>query len=300
MLKGAAAELCRHRELRTKYQTNRSIKTWACYFLLKSKTTSGFIQNWQRQKVDLLLYLQMSENCFRTRLAELHQLKLITLIGKRTIQLTSYEKAAEILDIPYTGLTKIEYDAATTPGNQIFQYFLRAQEISENQQQQLDALHYYANKNPQLKGVLQELLIKHGASVQQLDDKTYYQQRLFALQQHYFKHGSDIWTVISQLRADINRSVNGIKRAHKYKAAQSVSYLKKRMAFLQLLTITKKTIQSNVRTRLYVPDSDGKKREAARYCKASKATFMVLCDQLQVKISTHDTTEKKQTEKRAA
>ena len=300
MLKGAAAELCRHRELRNKYETNRSIKTWACYFLLKSKTTSGIIQKWTKQKGSLLAYLQMSENCFRARVAEMKALKLITLIGRNTIQLTSYEKAAEILDIPYTGLIKIEYDANTAPGNQIFQYFLRAQEIRENQQAQLDALHYYANKNPQLKEVLTQLMLHHGADKAKLHLAEYFQERLLILQMHYFKHGSDIWNVITTLRADINRSVTGIQSAHKYKAAQSVSYMKKRMAKLQLLTITKKQVQSECRTRLYISDTEGKKREAARYCRSSKTTFMQLCDQLTVKISTLDTTEKKQAGKRAA
>jgi len=120
VLKGAASELVTHRELRNSYKTNRSIKTWATYFLLKSLTTSGHISNWTAQKADLLDYCKMTENCFRARLRELQTLKLITVAKKnRNIELTSFTTAAEILGIEYAGTIKIEYNDKQ-PGQNIF------------------------------------------------------------------------------------------------------------------------------------------------------------------------------------
>jgi len=76
---------------------------------------------------------------------------------------------------------------------------------------------------------------------------------------HFFKQGSDIFSVISQLRAEINRSVQGIKRQYGYKAAQSVSYLKSRLKKFGIAAIEKNKVESDVRTRLYVTAEGGKK-----------------------------------------
>ena len=136
VLRGASEVLVNHRELRNCYQTNRSIKTWATYFLLKSISIPGVIKCWRSQKDHLLQYCKMTESCFMARLKELKALGLITISKGLTITLTSFENAAKILGIEYTGTIKIEYDAKI-PGKQVFQYYLMLDEIRCNQNKQI-------------------------------------------------------------------------------------------------------------------------------------------------------------------
>jgi hypothetical protein len=316
VLKGASAVLVTHRELRghtvskapnkkrkkfnDKYQasrttegykTNRSIKTWSTYFLLKSLTTSGLLMQWTKQKDYLLSYCKITENCFRARLAEMQTLGLITISKNRSITLTSFTQAAQILGIDYTGTIKIEYNEKVE-GQQIFQYYLVMDEVRCNQQQQLDALNYKVNKNPQLKEILHSVMLQHGAIKEQLQDASYFQQYLLKVQLYFFKKGSDIYSVITQLRAEVNRSVQGIKRQYGYRAAQSVSYLKKRLKKLGIAAIEKTKVESKVRERLYVSINGGVKVEANRYCLKTKRTVLFCCDAINAKIQIHDTKKK--------
>jgi hypothetical protein len=298
ILTGAPGELVTHRDMRTKYCTNRSIKTWATYFLLKSITDSGTIQQWTSQQPYLLSYCKMSENCFRARLRELQDLKLITLTKNRSILLTSFETAAEILGIEFTGLTTIDYDVQLE-GNQIFQYFLRAEEVRCNQHKQLTTLWYYVNKNPLVKDAYHTLLIKEGCDAKLLaKDLTYFQQELLKLQCRYFHDGSPLLDIVTTLRADINRGVQRIKEHHCYKAAQSVSYMKKRMVKLQLITVQKVTTKSATRARLYISAGGSKaavsgssplqgigprRQDGYKYLPATKETAWILTDQVTIK-----------------
>lgn len=304
VLAGAAEELVTHRELRTKYCTNRSIKTWATWFLLKSMTTSGVISTWTdaKQKEKILSYCKCTENSFRARLSEMIKLKLVTLTHTRSLLLTSYENAADILGIVYNGTIKIEYNESL-PGQQIFQYFLRAQEIRSNQLKQQEALWYHAGKNPLLKDALIQQLIQMGADRKRLqNDLMYFQFQLLKLQKLVFKEGSPLFDIIHTLRADINRSCNGIKEQHTYKSPQSVSYMKKVMKELKIITVKKESIESPERSRLYVSCSPlgdrGRKRDAYKWIPSKKVTAWVLTDQISINIKIEQ--KPKQNEKKKA
>jgi hypothetical protein len=280
VITGAAEELVGHRELRNKYHTNRSIKTWSCWFLLKSLTSSGKIQRWRTQREFLFEWLQMNEKTFYARLKEMTQLQLITVDEEENIHLVSYDKAAQILEVPYIGLTNIEYNPEKYGGKQVFQYFLRAEEFRYQQQRQRSALLYYLDKNPLLKNDLHLLMVKYGADGQQLQiSGSYFQERLLLLQMRSFKEGSDILQYILTHRADINRGVSRIKDNHNYKSTQSVSYMKKRMLKLQVITITKKKVESSERSRLYIPDGD-KKKDGYKYVRRTRQTVWFLTDQI--------------------
>lgn len=294
VLSGAEKVLCAERELRNKYCTNRAIKTWATYFLLKSLTTSGVIQNWQAQK-NLLAFLHMSRNTFKARLDEMEALKLCTcegivrpsgkLVGERIV-LTSYEKAADILDIPFEGTTDIYYNEKL-PGNQIFQYYLRAAEIAGNQIRQLEALNYYLEKNPLIREQLFALLVQQmGADGFRLQQSgLYVQQQLLLLQKKAFREGSEVADIINAFRADINRCAATIRDHHCYKSIVSVGYMKRKLQKLQLVSIGKETIESQCRARLYITDrATGAKRDGYRWLKRQKATAWQLTDQVNVKI----------------
>lgn len=235
----------------------------------------------------------MTENSFRARLEELQQLKLIRVQDNRSISLISFESAASILGIDYEGTIKIEYDQ-TLPGKQIFQYFLRAEEIRSNQQRQLMALWYYSNRHPLIKDALTEMLIKQLGSDQKELQKnlTYFQQQLLLLQQKAFKDGSPLLEFVLTFRADINRSVFGIKMQHSYKSCQSVSYMKKVMKKMEIITIQKVCIESTARARIYIPDGR-RRREAYKYIKSTKKTAWFLTDQINFLFKTELVTPKK-------
>lgn len=297
ILIGAAEALVKHRELRNKYCTNRSIKTWSTYFLLKSQTSSGLISCWTEQKQSLLSYCKMNENSFRARLSEMMSLKLITMEG-RNIRLVSFEKAASILDIDYEGTIKIEYDD-TLPGQQTFQYFLRAEELRGNMITQLKALMFYLAKNPLIKAQLELLLTHNGADVTRLQQPGYFQTQLLKLQQTSFAKGSDHWDIIIQFRADLNRSINGIKENHTYKSAQSVSYMKSKMLAMKIISVEKVKVESNTRQRIYVPEGTNK-RDGYIYNPATKKTTWQLCDQVSFKYGHSYPKQQNESKKKAA
>lgn len=294
ILNGAPQALVAHRELRGQYvtkggegyQTNRSIKTWSTYFLLKALTTSGKIQNWtsSKQKERLLTWCQCNENTFRLRLKEMEDLDLIGIEEaskySRHINLSSYEKAAEILDIPFSGTTKIKYSPYDTQGKQVFRFFITAEEFRSEQTKQLEALTYWLNKNLSLKNELHLMLLKFGADDKQLRKPEYYQQRLLALQMQLFKEGSDILSYVFSRRADINRSVNLIKEHHTYKSKQSVSYLQRRMAKHKVINVQKICVESKVRSRLYIPDGLDKRRDGYKWLDKKGVTAWFLTCQI--------------------
>jgi hypothetical protein len=276
---GAEEELVQKRELRNTYHTNRDIKSWACWFLLKALTKSGKIQQWTKQEEHLLHYTQMNLKTFYTRLHEMTTLQLIT-IEDSDIHLISYEKAAELLDITYYGTKLVEYDPEKQKGKQVFQYLIRGEEFKAAKERQFDGMHFKLDKNPPLKNTLHVLLVKAGADDQRLyKDRHYFQERLLNLQQQLFKEGSDIQDQVFERRADINRSVASIQKAHSYKAKQSVCYIKHRMLELGLIIIEKKRVESNVRARIIIRDGDTR-RDGYKYNTRTKKTIWFLCDQI--------------------
>lgn len=308
VLNGSERQLVAHRELRTKYHTNRSIKTWSVFFLLKAMTTSGKIFRWTSGKQLILSWCQCNENTFRRHLSAMKALKLCSVDKTtKTITLVSFEKAAEILDIPYSGVTYIKYNPYINNGKQIFQFFIRAEEFRQEQQRQLEGLMYHLEKNPSLKNDLHYMLMKEGAESSRLHNVVYFQTRLLEMQKRLFKEGSELLSYIFSRRADINRSGSLIKEHHKYKSKQSVSYLKKRMHQLKVIAVTKVKVESQARSRLYVPDGD-RKRDGYKWVAHKQPngtilgghTVWFLCDQISFNYTTEQTRTNEKGKKKAA
>lgn len=284
---GAPKELVTHRELRNKYHTNRSIKTWATYFLLKALSTSGKIKRWTSQEGFLLQWLQCNDKTIRTLLSSLKQLQLAS-IDKDTkdISLVSYKEAAAILKIPYEGTYNVKFNPLLYAGKQVFQYLLRGDEMKESIAGQEKGYHYHLDKNPLLKNDLMLLLIKEGADKTKLQyNADYFRERHLQLQIRLFKEGSDILDHVFTRRADVNRSVKLIAAHHCYVSKQSVSYMKKRMYQLGLIDLKKITVESKVRSRLYVPDASAPngRRDGYKWENFKKITLLRLCDQVTFK-----------------
>lgn len=279
VLIGASTHLVAHRELRNKYSTNRSIKCWSTFFLLKHLSTSGHIQHWIRQKEYLLEYLQCNEQTFRSRIKELQRLKLLQILPGYCLQLTSYRKAASILDIDFCGLQKITYDQSIK-GTNVFAYMLTADEIRINQETQREAISYHLDKNPLLLDLLLQLLQQQGCDLRQLrEDPVFFQEQLLKLQETSFKQGSDILKEIMRYRADVNRGMRKIAEDHAYKHKRSVSYLKRVLEKLGIVRIVKRFVLSEAKSRRYLPDGNSK-RDGYMWLKKARATMWNLCDQL--------------------
>jgi hypothetical protein len=297
VLAGAAEALVSERQLRNTYETNREIKYWSTFFLLRSMTTANKIQNWRGQKSLLLQWVQMSETTFYRHLVELQNKGLITVGHNYDITLVSKQDAAKILGIGYSGTHSIPYNPITYAGKQVFQYFLRAEEIRHQLERQLYGLLYHLDKNPLLRNDLFLLLERHGANRERLlqDDK-YIQERLLKLQMQCFRHGSDILDYIFSRRADINRSVKRIQKHHSYKGLSSVSYMKRRMADLQIISVRKEAVESLKRARIYMP-GEGGRIDAYKWVGRKKTTTWFLCDQLELK---YEINEEKKMQRKAA
>lgn len=264
------------------YFTNREIKTWAAWFLLRSLTKACKIQQWRRQSAHLTAWLQMCEGTLWNRLKEMERMGLVELRGS-DIYLASYLKAARILGITYQGQTKIPYNHERNSGNQIFQYYIRAEEFRSAQEKQLNTLMYYLNKDENASDLseLKWKLKDSGADGRRLDeDPAYLQACLLDLQLRAFREASEILPKVAKHRPDINRGVERIQRDHNYKAASCVSYMKRRMVHLGIILVQKRYAESYRRARLWVPDGPGKDREGYKYRKAAKSTLLFLTDQI--------------------
>jgi hypothetical protein len=267
------------REIVNVYQVNRTIKHISDYHLLKAISPGvGIIHDWRKQIELLCTFLGIGKSTLYNRLNKLVDLKLATVDDN--IKLVGFKEAAAIFNIPYQGLQTIQYNPLKNAGKQDFQYILRGAEVHNNQEDQLDALVYKLGKNLSVKNILFVELAKQGADMQRLHkDPHYLAQQLLQLYTRSFKEGTEICSYIIEYRADLNRGVKGIQKNHCYKSAQSVSYMKRRMSELGVVTIEKKRVESKERSRLYIPDGE-KRRDGYKYNSITKRTVWFLCDQI--------------------
>lgn len=280
IINGCSVILVQKRSLRKVYSTNREIKLWATYFLLKAISTSGHIHHWIKQWEELSHYLQCNEGTFRTRLAELKRLKLLDIIPGHTIRLCSYQKAASVLGIEYNGTTSVTYNQ-DIKGSNIFSYIICADEIVNNQQAQLNALVKSIDKNPLLYDCIEFQLIQRGCNPLRLRrDSNYFQKELLMLQLISFSEGSPIMDLLLQRRADINRGVNRLALDYGFKSIRSVIYLKRRLIKLGIIEVEKIKVVSPERSRRYIPADGDRRKDGYMYLRSSKETMWQLCDQV--------------------
>ncbi len=289
VLRGAADQLVSLREKKLVYNVNPHLKYWATWFLLKTISSSGVINRWNKQKQFLLQYLRLSDGTLRSQLATLKRLGLITEDYKASgsINLCSYKTAAQIMGIEYKGETPIEYKPNTYKNEtQVFRYILVAQEVESNQDHQLTELYRKFQKNLSGNAIeLVKLLKQFGYTDEQLNTPLQLQQALLKVQKSVFKDKSGLTDVAFTLRADINRSVGTWAKHHGYAHAQSASFLKNKFRKLGIADIKQEVINSNDRSRLYYVDENGDKKEGYKWNKKALQTAWRLCDQVTVQIN---------------
>jgi hypothetical protein len=289
ILKGAAEQLVTRRELRNVYQTNQDIKTYAAWFIFKALTTTGLIKNYINQSAHLCAVLHCSEGTLRGLVARMKEKKLLTVEPGRNLRLVSYDDAAQILQIIYTGTEPLKYDYAKQTGNQVFSYILRLKEIENAKADQLKGLTYHIAKNPLLLDEVCQELYQRGATEEELATASGFQRWLLRLQVQTFIHGGteSSFDIIHRRRADIDRSLRTIQDAHHYQHHASVTYLKKVLVKYRLAIITKQACTSKVRSKLYYTDKNGERRERYHWNKITKTTTLPLCDSITARPLSH-------------
>jgi hypothetical protein len=154
-------------------------------------------------------------------------------------------------------------------------------EIESNQQTQLDGLMTKLDHNPSLKNDLVYHLVLQGADQQRLfKDRAYFQQRLIQLLVWLFKKGSEFLQRLFVNRVDINRGIATMASHHNYKSKQSVCYLKRKLFKLGLVQVKKIQVISEVRSRLYYTDKEGRQHDAFKWFGDQKQTALTLTDQI--------------------
>ncbi|MFC0772417.1 hypothetical protein [Terrimonas alba] len=277
----------------SKYQTNRQIKYWSTWFLLKSLTTSSFIQHWTSQKKFILAWVQMGERTFRQHLKWLAKENLLIhdSSNPNSIRLVNFEDAAKKLGIEYTGTFRVSYDYKKNKyAKQTFQYLIRTEEFEYHKQRQAKAIMRKLEQNPALKKNIIYCIGQMGADYERLmSDPAYFIGRLLLLQVKMFKEGSEFLNYIMDLRADVNRGVILIKRHHGYRSSQSVSYMKRKMKEFGYAVIRPRAVESDVRSRFSVPVTEGTpdqdvlkdgRRNGYIWIPTKKVTVWRLCDQV--------------------
>lgn len=258
------------RNLVSKYQVNQFIKCIDTWLLLKQVTRSGKIQQWNRQKNDLLKLCKCSENIFRLRLKQLQKLNFLHY-DKNNIQIASYETIENNLLIDTAKKFEIVYDLTNT---QRLQEWIIAAEIQDNQERQDYMILKRVNKNPHINMQLTAAMLKDGANATRLNDGRYFLSQMKALYLSDFVAASEIHDTLIDVRPDNNRGVKAIGKAWNTKHAMTVSYWKKILAAAGIIDISKLMIQSCDRTR--------NKNCKVIWNKKDKQTVLVLADQITV------------------
>jgi len=241
--------------------------TW---LVLKAITRSGYIQDWNKQKAEILQLCKCSETIFRLRLRWLSKKNFLCLEGK-SIRISAYNTVAKILNIDLNKKFIIQYDSTS---KQRVQEWLIATEITDNQQRQDYMILKRVNKNPHFNMQLTAAMIKDGADCNQLADADYFLHHMRSLYLADFVVASDIHDLLIDVRPDNNRGIKAMKKAWNTRATQTVCYWKKILSSVGIIDIQKRKIQSCERVR-------------NKYCKVlwSKAdaeTVLVLSDDITV------------------
>jgi hypothetical protein len=251
-----------------KYDTNATIKALDTWLILKHLSRPSLIQNWNKQKADLLFVCKISEAVFRTRLRILAAMNLVKY-DRHNIQLCSWEHLAKTLCIDLTKKTTIQYDITN---KQRVQEWIIATEIKENQDRQAYKVIQKLKENPAVKLKVIHAMLAAGADRSKIEDSEYLLQWLMILYMRDFRLASDIHDELILLRPDTNRGVRAMADHWKAKNATTVSYWKKILQSTGIINVAKLAILSLDRVR--------NQHCNVKWVKGQKQTLLPMCDQI--------------------
>lgn len=214
---GMASYLVAQREQRNVYETNRAVKMYAFFALLKTLTSTGTIQQYHKQIEAIATLTKRSKSSVYSYLSLCKKSGLLR-IENQNIYLNSWEKIINTIDecIYNPSFTTVQYD--TTNEIQTPEYLIYACEVLENQQKQTQAVIKQIEENlplAQCLNVQQTVTKKHVDALQKLQVFTYVNG----------KTDTD-YELLHSLNADVQRSAKTLRKAFKMKSRRSVKYLK--------------------------------------------------------------------------
>lgn len=263
------------RRLVNKYETNQIIRALDTWLILKHETTSGHIQQWNKQKKRLLALCKCTETILRHRLNILATMKLISwykIERKRdSIRICSWEDIAEVLQIDVKERLPIQYNIND---KQTIHQWIIATEINDNKNRQDFSIVTKLKKNPELYTAVVAAVIAAGADHARINDIQYLLSWLRIVYHNDFITGSDIHELLLEIRPDNNRGVKGIANAWNCKHKVTISYWKKVLQTNKIIDVSKLQIESKERVR----NANCK----VLWLEKKKQTLLCLCDQITI------------------
>lgn len=234
ILKGLSSDVVRFRAIRHKYETNRAIKAYSLWVLLKNETESGIIHHYEKQLPYLLELLKVSRATFYNYLRYAEQLKLIERQGG-TIKLASYQSVIDDLCLIDKSFIYINYDL--THEKQKIEHILNTLEFHENSEKQAKAIEVKISKNSIIMAAFNLFWFGRGQP-----NIPFNLDNLKKVQKILFESGAAerIYIPLMELvNPEIFRNSATIAAAHKYKARRLVTYLKRKLKKAGLIGIYK-------------------------------------------------------------
>ena len=242
ILKNLPAALAKERALVVKYETHGIFKAFETFMYLKELTTSGKIHNYEDSKdafiKDLASYCNVSRNTMYTRLELLQKFELITISGS-AILLESWDKVAETYNVKAGQYHEIELNEKSAK----VEHQLRALTIAEHKNRMAYKFAKLINSNNQLR---QNLLTFFGKLPETLDQLSamIYEAKIVS-----FKNRSSSFDFWHSIPSDFNAGVNKIMQYFGFKDFRQVSYWKRSLSQLGLITVQTRKHESRLATR---------------------------------------------------
>ena len=215
------------------YQTNKLIKTVGAYYVLKSLTTSGIIQDYHKNIDKLCSYLNCSvptfykliRNCERSNYLKRSQGNLI---------LASYSGFVETFDCILTRFTTVKYNYQ----EQKYTHTLEAAflQLKERERSKTFESKFKANKD----------LVQDLSTVINPDKNGNYQTALEAMQKWAFNKGHDKMYSIFYLNPFPSVNSKTMCAMFGFKSEQSIAYLKTKLTKSKLITVKKEQIPNTI------------------------------------------------------
>lgn len=268
------------RSLVIKYETNRTLKSYAFYALLKTTTQSGKLTNYKDQAKFLRKLFKCTRNTLPTIIAQLQQLKLIEIEGT-DLKLVSFERAAELVELPYKRGDDVVIEYNIDSKEKIYHLFFAA-EIAINQRTQLNAIqkkllfnseacHQLTLVASQLTGIDFKII-----KAMPIDE---FCKLIFSLQKNQFVKESKYFKLLNIVRVDVNRKLGNLVAAWGFKSYLSATYIKRKLHQLQLIKLEKQSpIYSECGNRIRTIS----KKYIDKFNHQNKLTAWFIPDQLNV------------------
>jgi len=275
--------LMQHRKLVNRYTTNRMLRIYGSYCILKAHTTSGVIQDWHGQQKLLLQLLKCTRNTLPVLIADLVKNNLVT-VNDGSIILNNWIDTSAAL-----GLTdELQFQQVNidlTDRNQTPQYLFYTTEIAANQLKQIGALQKRISKTPGLKSEISDAIsqvLPYSITELQLLSFSKFLEVWLQAQVIAFGSGATCLPVLHCLRPDINRTLRSLTVAWRMKDGRTAAYVKRKLKQLGMASITHRepvlAASKEVRARKLC------KEYADGFNKATQLPVWYMADQIKITI----------------